>query len=270
MVRHVVVLSKVDAYAVACPARKCARNTVYSPLIYSTMRLLIKLSGEALRGPLARGDGDYHEPTLADIAAKMKTLRDAGHEIALVIGGGNLFRGVSLVDHLSIARPTADYIGMLATVQNALVLRDYFESKGIETRVSSAIAMRQVCEEYMPRRVVRHLEKGRIVIFAAGLGAPFFTTDTTAVQRALEMSADLLVMAKNGVDGLYSADPDKDPNATKIASITATEVIERDLKAADQAAIALAKEQGLTIKIVGLGDVIRAADGGVGSVILPK
>lgn len=234
------------------------------------MRLLIKLSGEALRGPLARGEGDYHEPTLADIAAKMKTLLDAGNELALVVGGGNIFRGVSLVGELAIRRPTADYIGMLATVQNALVLRDYFESKGIETRVSSSIAMKQVCEEYMPLRALRHMKKGRVVIFAAGLGAPFFTTDTTAVQRALEMNADMLVMAKNGVDGLYTADPDKEPGAKKIDRITAAEVIERDLKAADQAAIALAKEQGLTIKIVGLPDVPRATEEGVGSVIMPK
>jgi uridylate kinase len=234
------------------------------------MRILVKLSGESLRGDLGPGEGNYHEPTLASIAANVKSLRDAGNEVALVVGGGNLFRGNELVGKLSIERPTADYIGMLATVQNALVLRDYFESKGIYTRVSSAIEMRQVCEEYMPRRVIRHLEKGRVVIFAAGLGAPFFTTDTTSVQRALEIAADSLVMAKNGVNGLYTADPDKDPNAKFIKTITATEVLEKNLKAADQAAIALAKEQDLAIKIIGVDDIARAADPEIGSLILPQ
>lgn len=235
-----------------------------------TMRLVIKLSGEALRGGVTEGETQYHEPTLADIASQVKGLRDAGHQVALVVGGGNLFRGAALVKELTIERATADYIGMLATVMNALVLRDYFESKGIETRVSSSITMRQVCEEYMPLRVLRHMEKGRVVIFAAGLGAPFFTTDTTSVQRALEMKADLLVMAKNKVDGLYSADPAKDPSATKYEEITASAVIEKNLKAADQAAIALAKEQGLTIKIVGLPAVMRATNDGVGTIIRPE
>ena len=234
------------------------------------MRILVKLSGESLRGDLPPGGGNYNEPTLASIAANVQALRDAGNEVALVVGGGNLFRGSDLVGKFAIERSTADYIGMLATVQNALILRDYFESKGIHTRVSSAIEMRQVCEEYMPRRVIRHLEKGRVVIFAAGLGAPFFTTDTTAVQRALEIGVDSLVMAKNGVDGLYSADPDLDPSAAFIQTITATEVLEQNLKAADQAAIALAKEQDLTIKIIGVKDIARATDPEIGSLILPQ
>ncbi len=234
------------------------------------MRLLVKLSGEALRGTLSREEGDYDEPTLAGIVGQIKTLRDGGHQVAIVVGGGNLFRGSELVHKLTIERSTADYIGMLATVQNALVLRDYFESKGIVTRVASAISMNLVCEEYVPKRAMRHLEKGRVVIFAAGLGAPFFTTDTTAVQRALEMRADVLVMTKNGVDGLYTADPDKDPTATKIATITADEVIKRNLKAADQAAIALARAEGMTLKIVGLPDLHHALDEGIGSIVTPS
>lgn len=232
------------------------------------MRLLIKLSGESLSG--GDGGGKYAEPMLEHIASEIGTLLRAGHQIALVIGGGNLFRGHELTGKLAIERPTADYIGMLATVQNALVLRDYFESKGIETRVSSAISMPQICESYMPRRAMRHLEKGRVVIFAAGLGAPYFTTDSTSVQRALEMQMDLLVMAKNGVDGLYSADPDHDSAATLIKEISASEVLERDLKAADQSAIALAKEHGLTIKIVGTDAIARALDPSLGSTIMPK
>jgi uridylate kinase len=158
---------------------------------------------------------------------------------------------------------------MLATVQNALVVRDYFESKHIETRVSSAINMPQICEGYMPKRVLRHMEKGRVVIFAAGLGVPYFTTDSTSVQRALEMKMDILIMAKNGVNGLYTADPDKDPKATFIKTISASEVLERNLKAADQSAIALAKEHHLTIKIVGIDAIDKALDESVGSTITP-
>ncbi|MEK7118200.1 MAG: UMP kinase, partial [Patescibacteria group bacterium] len=190
--------------------------------------------------------------------------------LALVVGGGNLFRGYELTGKLSIDRPTADYIGMLATVQNALVLRDYFQTKGIETRVSSAIAMPQICEGYIPGRARRHMEKGRVVIFAAGLGAPYFTTDSTAVQRALEIGADILIMAKNGVDGLYSADPDVDSTAVLIKKITASKVLEQNLKAADQSAVALAKEHGLTIKIVGVDLIARALDAEVGSTISPE
>ena len=159
---------------------------------------------------------------------------------------------------------------MLATVQNALVLRDYFESKGIETRVSSAIAMPQICEGYMPKRALRHLDKGRVVIFAAGLGVPYFTTDSTAVQRALELKMDILVMAKNGVDGLYTADPDTDPKAALIKTISARDVLEKNLKVADQSAIALAREHGLAIKIIGLNAIAQALDDTVGSVIRPE
>src|SRR3989338_4363521 len=191
------------------------------------MKILIKLSGESLSGSTKEGDRQFSEPTLGNIVEQMKSLQGAGHQLAIVIGGGNLFRGHELTGKLAIERPTADYIGMLATVQNALVLRDYFTSKGVETRVSSAISMPQICEGYIPKRVERHMQKGRVVIFAAGLGAPYFTTDSTAVQRALEMSADLLIMAKNGVDGLYTADPDTDPTATFIAEITAAEVLEQ-------------------------------------------
>lgn len=234
------------------------------------MRLLIKLSGESLSGPNHEVRREYHEQTLEAIAGQIKTLQGEGHQLSLVIGGGNLFRGSELIGKLAIERGTADYIGMLATVQNALVVRDYFESKGIQTRVSSAIDMPQICEGYMPRRALRQMEKGRVIIFAAGLGAPYFTTDSTAVQRALEMKSDMLIMAKNGVDGLYTADPDKDKTAAFIKSITASEVLEQNLKAADHSAIALAREQGLTIKIVGIDKIDRALDGDIGSTIIPK
>ncbi|MDO8520512.1 MAG: UMP kinase [bacterium] len=233
------------------------------------MRLVIKLSGESLSGK-ERDGGQYSVPTLRAIATAIKVLQKAKHELALVVGGGNLFRGQQLTEKLSIERPTADYIGMLATVQNALVLRDYFQTQGIETRVSSAITMPQICEGYIPQRARRHMEKGRVVIFAAGLGAPYFTTDSTSVQRALEMNADLLVMAKNGVDGLYTGDPKKDKRATLIKIISASEVLEKNLKAADQSAIALAKEHGLTIKVIGVNAIAKALDTKIGSTILPN
>ncbi len=233
------------------------------------MKLLIKLSGESLRGDELSNGRKYNEPTLEMIASEIKQLLKKGHQVALVVGGGNLFRGHELTGELAILRPTADYIGMLATVQNALVLRDYFESKGIETRVSSSITMAQICEAYIPKRAERHLEKGRVVIFAAGLGAPYFTTDSTSVQRALEIGAEMVIMAKNGVDGLYTSDPDNDPSATLIRTISAAEVLEKDLKVADQSAIALAKEHGLPIKIVSVNDISRALLPEIGSTIIP-
>ncbi len=234
------------------------------------MRLLIKLSGESLSGTNREGDRQFDEPTLGSIVSEIKKLQVLGHQVVLVIGGGNLFRGHELTGKLAIERPTADYIGMLGTVQNALVLRDYFESKGVETRVSSAIAMPQICEGYMPRRALRHLEKGRVVIFAAGLGMPYFTTDSTAVQRALEMHADILIMAKNGVNGLYTADPKTDKGAVFIKEVTCSAVLEKNLRVADQSAIALAKEHGLTMKVVGVSDIARALEPTVGSTITPK
>ncbi len=233
------------------------------------MRIVIKLSGESLRGTAHELGKQYDEPTLERIASDIKTLQKAGHQVALVVGGGNLFRGLQLTHELDIDRATGDYIGMLATVQNALVLRDYFEEKGMETRVTSALSMMQICELYAPKRVLRHLEKGRVVIFAAGLGAPYFTTDSTAVQRALEMKADMLIMTKNGVDGLYTGDPKKDKGVTLIRTISAKDLLDQNLKVADQSAIALAKEHGLAIKVVAVSDITRAMDVNVGSTITP-
>jgi uridylate kinase len=230
------------------------------------MRILIKLSGESLQGESTH----YHQEVLTAIVSHIKALHAHGHQVALVVGGGNLFRGAELIKELSIERGTADYVGMLATVQNALVLRDYFETQGIVTRVSSAIAMPQICEGYMPKRAIRHLEKGRVMIFASGLGTPYFTTDSTAVQRALEIHADLLVMAKNGVDGVYSADPHKNPKAKRFSELTASESLEQGLRFADQAAIALAKEHRLSIRVVSIDDVAEAPKGAVGTLIVPK
>jgi uridylate kinase len=206
------------------------------------------------------------------IASHIWNLLQKNIKISLVIGGGNLFRGKDLVgsSHLSISRATADYVGMLATLQNALVLRDYFQSKDIGARVLSAISVPQLCEPYIPERGKRHMEKGRIAIFAAGLGVPFFTTDTTAVERALEIGADILILAKNGVDGLYTSDPHKDKDAVKIEQTTCTEVLEKNLKVADGAAIALAKDNGLPIKVLAISDIENYMDEKVGSYVEPR
>ncbi len=229
-------------------------------------KILIKLSG----GALSNGAEKYTEAILKETADQIREVQDAGFEVAIVVGGGNLFRGVELAGNVGIRRPTGDYIGMLATVQNALVVRDYFESQGIVVRVSSAIAMPQIGEAYMPQRVRRHLAKGRVVIFAGGIGLPYFTTDTTAAQRALELNCGTLVLAKDGVDGLYTADPKVDPSATKIDSITATEVIERDLKAADASAIAMCRDNNLPIRVVSMKDISKLADTTLGTIIEPK
>ncbi len=229
-------------------------------------KILIKLSGEAL----AIKGSDYNEEVLIDIVKQVKKLLQENVQVALVVGGGNLFRGKELIEKVAVERPTADYIGMLAIVQNALVLRDFFESQNLETRVSSAIAMQQVCEPYIPKRVERHLEKGRVVILAAGLGQPFFSSDSTCVQRALELNFDMVVMAKNGIDAVYSADPNQDPTAEKILNITASEILEQNLTFADPAAISLARENGLNLKVIGMQDIAKIMDENVGTKILAK
>ncbi len=229
-------------------------------------KILIKLSG----GALSNGEEKYTESVLKETADQIKEVQDAGFEVAIVVGGGNLFRGAELAGNVGIRRPTGDYIGMLATVQNALAVRDFFESQGLIVRVSSAIAMPQICESYMPQRARRHLAKGRIVIFAGGTGMPYFTTDTTAAQRALELNCGTLVLAKDGVDGVYTADPNVDSNATKIDTITATEVIEQDLKVADAAAIAMCRDNGLSIRVVAMSDIAKLADTNLGTTVEPK
>ncbi len=229
-------------------------------------KILIKLSG----GALSDGTEKYTESTLKRTSEQIKALQDKGYEIALVVGGGNLFRGKDLSGKLSIRRPTADYIGMLATVQNALVLRDYFESQGIVVRVISAISMPQICEPYLPQRARRHLSKGRVVIFAGGLGNPFFTTDSAAAQRALELNCAQLIMAKDGVDGVYSADPDLDTSAVKYTELSATEALEKNLKVADASAISLARDNELPIKVIAMEELENFDSPGVGTALKPE
>ena len=230
------------------------------------MKILIKLSGEAL----SKNGEKYSEEVLKSIADKIKKLQEKNYKIALVVGGGNLFRGAQLSGNLSIERPTADYIGMLATVQNALVLRDYFEDQGIQTRVSSSITMTQIAEPYIPKRAERHLAKNRVVIFAAGLGSPFFSTDSAAAQRALELEVDLLVMAKNGVDGVYDKDPKTNPDAKKYSELTCSKVLKEHLKIADASAISIARDHGLKIKVVSMEELDLIDDENTGTNILAK
>ena len=223
-------------------------------------RVLLKLSGEVFGGEKGIGvDSDV----VHDVANQIAEVVRGKTEIAIVVGGGNYFRGAELQQR-GMDRARADYMGMLGTVMNCLALQDFLEKEGIETRVQTAITMGQVAEPYVPRRAIRHLEKGRVVIFGAGAGMPFFTTDTVAAQRALEIGVDALLLAKSGVDGVYSADPRKDKSATKYEVISYDEVLSKSLAVADAAAFALCRENKLPIVIFDLknkGNIKRAVSG---------
>ncbi len=230
------------------------------------MRILFKFSGEALSSTKEK----YSKEHLELISNKLKKLLEQKVEIGLVFGGGNLFRGKDFQKDIGVSRPTADYIGMLATIQNALVVRDYLNSVGIQTRIFTAIEIPTIAQSYVPQKVEKTLEKNNVAIFSGGLGIPYFSTDTTLVQRALQMKADKVVMVKNGVDGVYDSDPDENQSAKKIDKITASEVLEMSLGFADQTAISLAREHNLTIKVVSIDDVERFDEDDVGTIILPK
>ena len=211
-------------------------------------RVLLKLSGEALLG-----DEDYgiDPKVIGRLAREVIEAQQAGAEIALVIGGGNIFRGAGLAAS-GMDRVTGDHMGMLATVINALAMQDALEQLGAKARVMSAIKINDVCEDYIRRRAIRHLEKGRLVIFAAGVGSPFFTTDSGAALRAIEIGADLLLKATK-VDGVYDADPAKNPDATRFDTLTYDEVLSRDLQVMDTAAFALARDSDLPLRIFDMG-----------------
>ncbi|MBB5220890.1 uridylate kinase [Amaricoccus macauensis] len=212
-------------------------------------RILLKISGEALMGP---GQFGLHPPTVERIAREVEALYGLGVEIAMVIGGGNIFRGLQ-GSAQGMERTTADYMGMLATVMNALAMQSAIENLGIHTRVVSAIPMDQVCEPYIRRRAVRHLEKGRVVIFAAGTGNPYFTTDTAATLRASEMSCEALFKGTQ-VDGVYDSDPKKNPAARRYDRISYDQVLTKNLKVMDAAAIALARDNSLPIVVFSLDE----------------
>jgi uridylate kinase len=213
-------------------------------------RILLKLSGEALLGDRTYGV----DPSFcAFIARQVGEVHRLGVQVGIVVGGGNIFRGLAAAAR-GMDRATGDYIGMLATVMNGLALQDAIERVGVPVRVMSAIAMNEVAEPYIRRRAVRHLEKGRVVIFAAGTGNPFFTTDTAAALRALEIHAEAILMAKNGVEGVYDSDPATNPDAKFIPAIGHREAIERDLKVMDSTALSLCMDNDLPIYVFNMGD----------------
>ncbi len=213
-------------------------------------RVLLKLSGEALMGSLEYGTDPERVHAIAQQIARV---RATGVEIAIVPGGGNIYRGISGVA-AGMDRATGDYMGMLAILINAMQLQDALEKAGIDVRVQSALHVREVAEPYIRRRALRHLEKGRIVIFAAGTGNPFFTSDTAAALRAVEMHAEAILMAKNGVEGVYTGDPRKDPDAEFIPQITHMDALQRGLKVMDATALTLCSENGLPIHVFNMDD----------------
>ena len=221
-------------------------------------RVLLKLSGEAFGGGTLGVNPDIVAAMAKEIAEGAKHA-----EVAIVVGGGNFFRGAELSQR-GMERSRADYIGMLGTVMNALALQDFLEQAGVDVRVQSAITMSQVTETYIPLRAIRHLEKGRVVIFGAGAGLPYFSTDTVSAQRALEIKADEVLVAKNGVDGVYTADPKKDPKATKLEKITYQDALVQGLKVVDSTAFSLCMDNKMPMRVFGMqgkGNITDAIKG---------
>jgi uridylate kinase len=213
-------------------------------------RVLLKLSGEALMGELDYGADPQR---IASIAREVRRVHEEGVELAIVVGGGNIYRGMKGAAE-GMDRATGDYMGMLATVLNALALQDACEKEGVHTRVQSAITIQEVAEPYIRRRAVRHLEKGRVVIFGAGTGNPFFTTDTAAALRATEVHAEAILMAKNGVEGVYTADPAKDPDAEFIPEISHMDAVKRGLRVMDTTALTLCMENSVPLHVFNMDD----------------
>jgi uridylate kinase len=222
-------------------------------------RVLLKLSGEVFGGGKVGVDPDVVAKTAEEIAEVVTS----GVQVAIVTGGGNFFRGAELQQR-GMDRARADYMGMLGTVMNCLALQDFLEKRGVETRVQTAIAMGQVAEPYIPRRAVRHLEKGRVVIFGAGAGMPYFSTDTVAAQRALEVGAEVILMGKQGVDGVYDADPNREPGAVKFDHLTYDEFLTRGLKVADATSVSLCRDNNIDMVVFNLseeGNIARVVAG---------
>jgi uridylate kinase len=222
-------------------------------------RVVLKLSGEVFGGGAVGVDPNV----VRSIARQIATVASRGIQVAVVVGGGNFFRGAEL-QRAGIDRARGDYMGMLGTVMNCLALQDFLEKEGVETRVQSAIAMAQVAEPYIPRRAIRHLEKGRVVIFGGGAGMPYFTTDTVAAQRALEIHADAVLISKNGVDAVYTADPRIDPTARKLVTVTFDEALRQGLRVVDAAAFSLCMDNRLPMLVFGAegsDTIVRAVSG---------
>lgn len=222
-------------------------------------RVVLKLSGEVFGGGRVGIDPNI----VNEIAEQIASVVRDGVQVAIVVGGGNFFRGEELSQR-GMDRSRADYMGMLGTVMNCLALQDFLEKRGIDTRVQTAITMGQIAEPYVPRRAIRHLEKSRVVIFGAGAGLPYFSTDTVSVQRALEIRADVVLMSKSGVDGVYSADPRRDPTAHKLDSISFAEALRLGLRVADASAFSLCMDNALPMVVFGMADdnaIVRASQG---------
>ncbi len=222
-------------------------------------RVLLKLSGEALSS-----DGEiFDSNVLDDVSKQIKTMTEEGIEVAIVVGGGNFVRG-RMADDLGIDRIQVDYMGMLGTVINALAIQGSLERVGVETRVQSAVEMNKIAEPFIPRRAIRHLEKGRVVVFGGGTGSAFFSTDTTAALRASEIKADVILMAKNGVDGVYSADPKLDPQAVKYDSLTYMQVLQEGLSILDATATSMCMDNDIDLLVFNMNDennILKAAQG---------
>ncbi|MCM3907333.1 MULTISPECIES: UMP kinase [Trueperella] len=222
-------------------------------------RVLLKLSGEVFGG----GEVGLDTSVLTRVAGEIAAAVNDGVQVGVVVGGGNFFRGAELQE-AGMDRARADYMGMLGTVINAVALQDFLESAGVPSRVQTAITMAQVAEAYIPLRAIRHLEKGRVVIFGAGAGMPYFSTDTVSAQRALELRCDELLVGKNGVDGVYSADPRTDPEAVKLDYLTYDDALRKGLRVVDAAAFSLCQDNGMTMRVFGMvepGNVTRALRG---------
>ena len=231
-------------------------------------RVLLKLSGEVLGG----GHVGLDPAVVKGIAEQIAVAIRGGVQVAIVVGGGNFFRGAEL-QQKGMDRTRADYMGMLGTVMNCLALQDFLEKAGVETRVQTAITMGQVAEPYIPRRAIRHLEKGRAVIFGAGAGMPYFSTDTVSAQRALEIKCDVVLMSKSGVDGVYDSDPKTNPAAVKLDTLTFDEAIQRGLRVVDQAAFSLCHDNKLPMVVFGMegeGNITKALQGErIGTLVTP-
>ena len=223
-------------------------------------RVVLKLSGESLAGDQGFG---INPPVVEDIASQIKKVREHGVDVAVVVGGGNIWRGLA-GSAKGMDRAAADYMGMMATVMNALALQDALEKMDVDTRVQTAIEMRQVAEPYIRRKAIRHMEKGRVVIFGAGTGNPYFSTDTTAALRAAEIEADVILMAKKGTDGIYDCDPNKNPNAKKFDALTYIEILNKGLQVMDTTATSLCMDNAIPLVVFNIDDhknIVKAALG---------
>ena len=222
-------------------------------------RVLFKLSGEALSGK----EKNFDPEVLKSLATEIREAQQLGVEIAIVVGGGNFIRGKTVAD-IGIDRVQGDYMGMLATIINALAIQSALEGVGVDTRVQTSIEMEKVAEPFIQRRAIRHLEKGRVVIFGGGTGSPYFSTDTTAALRASEIKADVILMAKNGVDGVYSADPKKDPNATRYEHLTYMDLLSKGLAVMDSTATSMCMDNNMELMVFNMnepGNIVRAMKG---------